>query len=161
MDIQLVRIKQGELKSAWLMQKIGFMDIFLKYFDFINPVFNTYRKFIKYLKKCDMYWILSDENRVGQIWIGIQDNCALLARIFVLKKYRNNGIAQRAIAMAEHLYPQHNVWRLDTIKQEKANCHLYEKLGYIPTGVEKRINKRMTIIDYEKQKDDLNEKRNN
>lgn len=28
MNIQLVRIEQSELKSAWIMQKIGFWDIF-------------------------------------------------------------------------------------------------------------------------------------
>ena len=30
---------------------------------------------------------------------------------------------------------------------------MYEKAGYIPCGVERRINKRMTIIEYEKRID--------
>lgn len=160
MKIQLVRIKQNELKSAWHMQQQGFLDIFFKYFDFINPVFNPYRKFTAYYQQNDMYWIIADGQRAGQIWIGVKEDCALLARIFVLKKYRNNGIAQRAIQFAEMLYPNCRHWRLDTIKQEKRNCHLYEKLGYIPSGVEKKINKRMTIIDYEKIKGDQNERYN-
>lgn len=154
MKVKLVRIKQRELKSAWFMQQRGFLDVFLKYFDYINPIFNSYIKFIKYYEKCNMYWIIADEQRVGQIWISVKNDVALLARIFVLKKYRNRGIAQQAISSAESLYPDCRQWRLDTIKQEKANCHLYEKLGYIPSGVEKRINKRMTIIDYEKLKGD-------
>lgn len=154
MMVQLVSIKQNELRSAWRMQQQGFLDVFLKYFDFINPIFNTYKKFNQYFKHCDMYWIIADKRRVGQIWIGVKSDCALLARIFVLKKYRNNGIAQQAILSAETLYSDCRQWRLDTIKQEKRNCHLYEKLGYIPSGVEKKINKRMTIIDYEKMKGD-------
>ncbi|MDE5984551.1 MAG: GNAT family N-acetyltransferase, partial [Eubacterium sp.] len=138
MDIQLVKIKQCELKAAWHMQQLGFLDVFLKYLDFINPIFNSYKRFTKYFKKCDMYWIIAYEKRVGQIWIGIQDSNALLARIFILKKYRNKGIAQQAILLAEAFYPDSRLWRLDTIKQEECNCHLYEKLGYIPTGVEKK-----------------------
>ena len=78
----------------------------------------------------------------------------MLARIFVLKKYRDKGIAQQAILLSESFYPDCRRWCLDTIKQEKRNCHLYEKLGYIPTGVQKKINNRMTIIDYEKLKGD-------
>ncbi|MDE6471238.1 MAG: GNAT family N-acetyltransferase [Eubacterium sp.] len=161
MDIQLVKIKQCELKSAWLMQKIGFIDIFLKYFDIISPVLQGYTRFVKKANCVDMYWILMNGKKAGEIWIGERDGICYIANLFVLKKYRNKGVAQRVITLAEDLYPRHNVWRLDTIKQEKANCHLYEKLGYIPAGVEKKINKRMTIIDYEKRKGDPNEKRNN
>ncbi len=42
------------------------------------------------------------------------------------------------------------MWKLDTKKQEAGNCHLYEKLGYKRTGVEKYIKDDMTIIDYVK-----------
>ena len=149
--VSIKRIEQNELKSAWHMQQRGFLDVFLRYFDYINPIFNTYKKFKGYYKKFDMYWIIFDNKPVGQIWIGIKDNSARLARIFVIKEYRNQGIAQQAIKTAETFYPECNIWLLDTIKQEKRNCHLYEKLGYIPSGTEKRINKRMTIIDYEKR----------
>lgn len=153
MDIQLVRIKENELKAAWLMQKIGFLDIFFKYFDTISPVLQGYKKFSKRASCVDLYWIMINGIKVGEIWIGEKEEICYLANLFVLKKYRNQGIAQRAIALAENLYPNYNIWRLDTIKQEKGNCHLYEKLGYTPTGMEKRINKRMTIIDYEKRLD--------
>lgn len=154
MNVQLVRIKQSELKTAWHMQQKGFLDIFLKYFDLINPIFNSYKKFIKYFERGDMYWITLNGKHVGQIWISIKEDCGLLARIFVLKKYRDKGIAQQAILLSESFYPDCRRWCLDTIMQKKRNCHLYEKLGYIPTGVQKKINNRMTIIDYEKLKGD-------
>ncbi|MCM1115828.1 MAG: GNAT family N-acetyltransferase [Clostridium sp.] len=154
MNIQLKRIEKSELKFAWLMQKIGFLDVFFKYLDSISPVLQGYKKFSKKASRVDMYWIMLNDAKVGEIWIGEKENVAYLANIFILEKYRNKGIAQSAILTAEALYPQYKVWRLDTIKQEKRNCYLYEKLGYIPTGEAKRINKRMTIIDYEKRKDD-------
>ena len=42
-------------------------------------------------------------------------------------------------------------WHLFTIKQEKRNIHLYEKFGYTATDYERKINKRMTIVEYEKE----------
>lgn len=154
MDIQLKKIEFKELKSAWHMQQRGFLDVFLKYFDLINPIFNSYKKFRSKFNKVDMYWIVYNQQYAGQIWIKENADEALLARIFVLKKFRNRGIAQKAIALSEFMYPNCKRWCLDTIKQEKANCHLYEKLGYKPSGTEHKINKRMTIIDYEKMKGD-------
>ena len=34
----------------------------------------------------------------------------------------------------EEMYPNVKEWRLDTILQEKGNCHLYENMGYEKTG---------------------------
>lgn len=34
--------------------------------------------------------------------------------------------------------------------QEKGNCHLYEKCGFVREGGEKAVNERMTLIGYEK-----------
>ena len=48
------------------------------------------------------------------------------------------------------MYPDAVTWRLDTIKQEKGNCHLYEKCGFIRTGGERIVNENMTLVDYEK-----------
>lgn len=158
MGVSLVKIKKCELRTAWRMQQKGFIDVYFKYFDKTNPVLNSYIKFVRYFERLDMYWIIADEIYVGQIWISAKENQALLARIFVLKKYRNNGFAQNAIAYAESMYPQCRIWHLDTIVQEKRNCHLYEKLGYKPCGVERRMNKRMSIIDYEKNVGESNGK---
>lgn len=98
-----------------------------------------------------MFWIVYNGEKVGQIWIGIKEDKASLARLFVLPQFQNKGIAQQAIKIAEALFPNHKHWQLDTIKQEKNNCHLYEKMGYKKTGEEKIINNKMTLIYYEKE----------
>lgn len=41
-------------------------------------------------------------------------------------------------------------WELDTILQEKGNCHLYEKMGYHTTGKTEVINERLMLVFYEK-----------
>ncbi|MCM1285247.1 MAG: GNAT family N-acetyltransferase [Acetobacter sp.] len=150
--IELVLIKENELKMAYRMHRKGFIPTFLKYHDRNNPVFTTYKKFLSYFisPNMHMYWIIYNGEAVGEIFVYIKDDFVKLARIFILKKFQNKGIAQNAIKIAENLFTNNKRWCLNTIKEEKNNCHLYEKLGYKPTGKEKVINKRMTVIDYEK-----------
>jgi hypothetical protein len=127
----------------------------LKYRDKKNPLLSTFNNFKRkffYDKRLKLYWIECDNKKVGELLLGFKDDYILVARIFILKKYQNKGIAQKALIIAENMFPKNKVWRLDTIKQENKNCYLYEKLGYKPTGNENIINKRMTIIDYEKNK---------
>lgn len=73
-----------------------------------------------------------------------------ISPMFILPEFRGKGYAQEAIACAERQYPFAEKWELDTIKQEKALCHLYEKMGYRATGREEDIQKDMTIIYYRK-----------
>lgn len=44
-----------------------------------------------------------------------------------------------------------NEWRLDTIKQETGNCHLYEKCGFVRVGEEIVVNEKMTLVHYMKK----------
>lgn len=58
-------------------------------------------------------------------------------------------MAQKAIRAVEELHGNSN-WELDTILQEKANCYLYEKMGYYKTGKTEVINDKMTLVFYKK-----------
>ena len=73
-------------------------------------------------------------------------------------KYQNKGYATKAITDIEKLYSNYKHWQLDTIKEEKKNVHLYQKLGYKPNGKEKIINDKMTITEFEKE---INDERSN
>jgi hypothetical protein len=70
--------------------------------------------------------------------------------MFILPVFQGNSYAQAAIKQAERLYPETTKWVLDTIKQEKKLCHLYEKMGYKLTGVEENIKLGMDIVYYAK-----------
>ena len=74
-----------------------------------------------------------------------------LSPVFILPSYQNRGYAKQAIRLAEACYPDAVRFTLDTIKQEEKLRHLYESLGYRPTGEEFNINERMDIIGYEKK----------
>ena len=60
------------------------------------------------------------------------------------------GYAQQAMQLAEEIHGSSG-WELDTILQEKGNCHLYEKMGYKQTGETKVVNERMTLVFYHKE----------
>ena len=117
---------------------------------------NLYQEQKSRVFKC--IWIIDNSTKVGQIWIATKNDTAKLARLFVLPKYQNKGYATKAIIDIEKLYSYYNHWQLDTIKEEKKNVHLYQKLGYKPNGKEKIINDKMTIIEFEKE---INDERSN
>ena len=51
-----------------------------------------------------------------------------ISPVFVMPEYRNRGLAQKAIKLAEEKHGCSD-WELDTILEEKGNCYLYEKMG--------------------------------
>lgn len=65
-----------------------------------------------------------------------------------MKNY-NKKIAQKAILYAEKFHGKDNL-ELDTILQEKGNCHLYEKLGYKRTDKTQKVNDKLTLVFYKK-----------
>ena len=72
-----------------------------------------------------------------------------ISPIFVLPEFQGQGIVQKAIRLCETIHGSKG-WELDTILQEKGNCHLYEKMGYHATDKIKKINDKLTLIFYEK-----------
>lgn len=42
-------------------------------------------------------------------------------------------------------------WSLVTIKEEKKDCHLYEKLEYVQKGILQEVNEEMHFVLYVKE----------
>ena len=147
------QIKKTEFLKAFDMQKKSFKPMFEKYQDETSPYKESFAKLVSRTTKPNfkMYWIVVNNTKVGQIWVATKNETTILARMFILPKYQNNGYATNAINDIERLYSQYNHWWLDTIKEEKKNVHLYQKFGYLPSGKEKIINNKMTIIEFEKE----------
>ncbi len=70
--------------------------------------------------------------------------------MFILPEFQRKGYAQKAIKQAESYYHEAKKWVLDTIKQEDVLCHLYEKMGYTLTGIERNIKPGMDLVNYAK-----------
>lgn len=89
------QIKNTELIKAFSMQKKCFKPIYEKYYDETNPYKESFAKFVSRTTKSSfqMYWIIENTTKIGQIWIATKNDTAKLARLFVLPKYQNKGYA--------------------------------------------------------------------
>lgn len=155
MEVRLVRIGIEEAEKLWSMQKAAFQDLYDKYQDAeTNPALEPVDKIVMRLNQpfTYYYFILADNLAAGAIRVVDKQESGGLKRIspiFVLPEYRNRGLAQKAIQLAEEKHGCSN-WELDTILQEKGNCYLYEKMGYRRTGKSQVINEKMTLVFYKK-----------
>ncbi len=154
--MKLVRAGIDNAHELWRMQVEAFDDLYKKYQDTeTSPATETVDKIITRLKQpfTYYYFIQEDDDNVGAIRVidNKEDGIAKrISPIFIMPKYRNRGVAQKAIKIAEELHGSSN-WELDTILQEKGNCHLYEKMGYSQTGKTEVINDKMTLVFYCKE----------
>lgn len=152
--ISLVKAGVHDCNEIHQMQIVSFKELLDKYQDVKT---NSGAEPITYIvrrmeQECnDYYFITLDGHHIGVIRIlSLDNNRSRIAPMFMLPKFQGKGYAQQVIQQVEHLYPSTKVWELDTIKQERKLCHLYEKIWYLPTGKEEIIQEEMTIIFYEK-----------
>lgn len=152
--IQLKRASVQDAELIWKMQIKSFADLLNQYQDYdTNPGNEPIEKVITRLEQSFtyFYFIIVDGETTGAVRVvympdGIEKR---ISPIFILPEYRNRGIAQMAISEVERIHGSNN-WLLETILQEKGNCHLYEKMGYLSTGKTEVINDKLTLVLYAK-----------
>ncbi len=156
--IMLEAVREDELEQLHDMQVKSFMPLYRKYEDAGSPAIETIERVRNRASQENRkyYFIVKDGARVGAINVGykVADNnesCVYISPIFILPGYQNKGIGYIAIQKVFNLHPQATVWKLETILQESANCHLYEKCGFVKTGKTQVVNEKMTLVEYEKQ----------
>lgn len=157
MVTQSISIRLGRLRDAELIHKLkyqAFLPLYERYHDDeTSPAKENIDKVIVQLKQddTDYYVIGLDGNEVGGIRIRHKEKgIYVISPIFIIPEYQNKGIASKIIEKVFDIYPEAVTWRLTTILQERGNCNLYEKLGFIVTGNKKSVNDNMTLITYEK-----------
>ena len=178
-EVELILATVDDAELIHNMKHKAFLPLYEKYLDDeTSPVNEKIDKVIYQLthSNSQYYLIKLREENVGAIRIACwikqnqnSENCdnsgnheqsepeyvqniLRISPLFILPEYQNRGIGQTAIRKVFDLYPNAVTWRLDTIKQEKGNCHLYEKCGFVRTGGEHIVNENMTLVDYEKTK---------
>ena len=154
MNVTLRQAQRDEVQQIWEMQIEAFRELLEKYQDYdLSPGAEPVDKIIARFEQpwTKYFFIEAEGTDVGVIRV-VNKNDGSRKRIsplWIMKEYRGKGYAQDAILAVEDLYGADN-WCLDTILQEKGNCHLYEKMGYHQTGRVEHINDRMDIVFYEK-----------
>lgn len=155
MELQLVRIGINEAEKLWIMQVKAFQNLYEKYQDTeTSPATENIDKIMMRLNQSFTYYyyIQADNIIVGAIRVvdkHEEGKAKRISPIFIMQEYRNKGLAQKAIQLAEEIHGCSD-WELDTISQEKGNCYLYEKMGYYQTGKTEKINDKLTLVFYKK-----------
>ncbi|WIY58943.1 GNAT family N-acetyltransferase [Bacillus arachidis] len=154
MNIRLEKAKNSDAQAIFEIQVMAFMPLLEKYKDYhTNPAKETIERVITRINNPNgrFYKILVDNNLVGAICVFWREDVQFwISPMFILPTEQGRGIAQKAIKLIEEMFPQAITWELATILEEKRNCHLYEKMGYIKTGVSKELNENATLIFYKK-----------
>ncbi len=154
MAIQLEKADVADCGMIHRMQVEAFQPLLDRYGDVdTNPAAEPVERVLHRLEQaCTDYYLIRWGGRpVGAVRIlRLEGNICRIAPLFILPAFQGRGLAQQAIKQVESLYPQAAGWRLDTIGEEAALCHLYEKMGYRKTGREEPIQPGMTIVYYAK-----------
>ena len=150
--VSLTIIALGEASLLWEMQKTAFRPLYEKYRDegspYLEPLSKTEARLC--YPNGRYYRIELDGQMAGAVYLSLRGPGKFrLGPLFILPEFRNRGIAQAAILALEARHGP-GVWELDTLLQEPGNCHLYEKMGYAPTGTQTVVNDRLTLVGYEK-----------
>ncbi|MCQ1529928.1 GNAT family N-acetyltransferase [Lutispora saccharofermentans] len=136
------------------IQKKSFEPLLNKYHDYdINPAMESVEQIREKIDRANTTAYIFELNDIYVGWVRVtelEDITYKISALCVLPGYQNRGIAQEALKQIESYHSNAQKWTLDTIFQEKGNCHLYEKLGYVKVGELEQINERMVIVKYMK-----------
>ena len=154
MSVTLRKAERADLQKIWEMQVEAFKGLLEVYQDYdMSPAAESIDKIVARFEQpwTTYFFIEAEGTDVGAVRaVDKKDGSRKrISPIWIMKEFRGKGYAQDAIRALEALYGADN-WCLDTILQEKGNCHLYEKMGYHQTGRIDNINERMDIVYYEK-----------
>ena len=156
--MKLEEVREDELPQLHEMQVKSFMPLYEKYHDDGSPAIESLERIKKRAARPNRkyYFVVKDGARVGVINVGHNDpdekHVSFISPLFILPEYQNKGYGYVAIMKSFELYPDVTTWKLETIKEEPANCYLYEKCGFVRVGEDKVINEKMTLVDYELRK---------
>lgn len=156
-NISLFKAEESDGTELYEIQKRAFMALYKKYEDHeTSPVVQSFEAFMTRFSKGEYYKIFYKEELVGGVFVfKVNPNTMRLHIINILEAYQGKGIGQEVMKRLEGIYIEVDKWELDTILEEKRNCHVYERVGYEKTKEVEKINDKLTLIKYIK-KDGLN-----
>ncbi len=153
MNVTLRLASLEDAPEIHAMQVRAFAPLLAKYQDYdTSPANESVEGIERRIRQphTDYYRILEGGETVGAIRVVRGEQMHRISPLFVLPEYQGRGIAQQTFRLIERIYPDVRRWELDTVREERGNCHLYEKVGYTLKGEPKVVNERMTMVFYEK-----------
>ena len=155
MEIKLEKAIMSDAPAIFEIQVKTFLPLLNKYKDIsTNPANEQIDNVIARINNPNggFYKIVANNDLVGAICTYWKDKKTdhWISPMFILPEHQGKGIAQVVISLAEEMIPQANTWELATILEEERNCYLYEKMGYVKTGIWKKLNVNATLVFYKK-----------
>ena len=151
LEIKLTKATAGDVLLLHDVQTKAFQPLLEKYLDYeTNPANEPINRLFEKIQYSSFFKIMVHQKCVGGIRVVNKETSYWISPIFILPEFQGMGIAQRVIEQVEHLFTRYNTWELQTILEEKGICYLYEKMGYIRTDFENKVNDKMTLIGYKK-----------
>ncbi|AEI41812.1 GNAT family N-acetyltransferase [Paenibacillus mucilaginosus] len=154
MNISLQKAVESDAELIFDMQVRAFLPLLQKYRDYdTSPANETVEQVRARISQpqSSYYHILTDGKPLGAIRVlWREEGRYWISPIFILPEYQGRGLAQRTIERIWELYPEAASWQLATLLEEARNCYLYEKMGFVRTGEQKRLNERATLVFYQK-----------
>ena len=158
-EIRLIPAFPEDADLFYSLMREAFLPLYLRYQDHeTSPANEPLEKTVRRLSAPDShcFFISADGQTVGGIRIvDGSDGERRISPLFVAPRFQNRGIAGRVLAMCFEKFSDTVLWRLTTIKQEPGNCWLYRKMGFRQTPGETVINEKMTLIDFERRREDV------
>lgn len=152
--IKLEKAIESDAQSIFTIQVHAFMPLLERFQDFkTSPATEKIDRTITRINNpCGgFYKIMMNNKLVGAICVFWKGKSQFwISPMFILPEYQGQGIAQQSIEMVEGMFPHATTWELATILEEKGNCYLYEKMGFIQTGVMEQLNNSATLVFYKK-----------
>lgn len=157
--IKLKLVTEDEAECLHRLQVEAFMPLYEKYQDDdTSPAKESLKRVTEKIieENSDFYFIVFHGEKVGGVRVRwhqgkkVNENVNWISPIFIITEFQNKGIASTVIEQLFGIYPNTIEWRLDTIKQETGNCHLYEKYGFVRVGEDIVVNEKMTLVGYVK-----------
>jgi len=156
MNIKLVKATPVDAKAIYDIQVKAFTPLLEKYKDYdTNPANESIDRVLSRINhpRGGFYKIIAENQLAGAIRVYWKDDVHYwISPMFISPEFQGRGIAQRVLSLIENLFPQAASWELATILEEERNCYLYEKAGFVKTGVSKKINENATLIFYKKER---------
>lgn len=159
-QVILIPAEEKDAELLYRLQREAFLPLYEIYRDDeTSPAMETPEQVLEKIRDCHgIFFIIY----LGKVPIGgirvrnheggvVFQDIRWISPLFIIPNFQNKGLAQQVLQKIMYQYPETVTWRLDTIKQEKKNCHLYEKCGFHQVGNEHFIHPGMSLIEYEKQ----------
>jgi ribosomal protein S18 acetylase RimI-like enzyme len=151
------RFEDGDLDAVFAIQRAAYEPLYNKYRDSETSPYTESKETLlaKYTREGSFGYVFVEEAEIiGAVRVALfpEDGSARISALAVHPDHQGRGVAQRALAAIEVIHADAQRWFLDTIAEEAAICHLYEKLGYVKTGKLEKINEKMTLVFYEKKR---------